>query len=119
MARPDSSAAVTRANGAFFYNLAGCKPRGFYEFANIRSEIRHEVDLLKERGSEAPFVVLDQRYLKMRVRDLGILSLAGASLLPYALAIGQETCVSFESSSDSFTLVSNKIAAPIFLSEDD
>lgn len=55
----------------------------------------------------------------MRVRHLEILSLAGATLLPLALAIGQETCVSFKSSSNSFALVSNKKAAPIFLSEDD
>ena len=41
------------------------------------------------------------------------------SLTFFANAIGQETCVSFKSSTDSFTVASSGTAAPILLSEDD
>ena len=41
-------------------------------------------------------------------------------LIPTAFAIGQDTCVSFNSSQNSsFSIVSNGQAAPIFLSEDE
>lgn len=42
-----------------------------------------------------------------------------ASTFQRALAIGQQTCVSFKSSSSSFAVVNNKNAAPIFLSKDE
>lgn len=41
------------------------------------------------------------------------------SLFSQAYAIGQATCVSFKSSSSAFSVVSNKQAAPIFISPDD
>ncbi|KAJ7593713.1 hypothetical protein C8J56DRAFT_419922 [Mycena floridula] len=37
----------------------------------------------------------------------------------YAVAIGQQNCVSFKSSSSSFPVVSNGQAAPVFISSDD
>ena len=58
--------------------------------------------------------------IAMHVLNGGIFSiLLGSSLLQHVLAIGQESCVSFKSSSSSFAVVSNKKAAPIFLSEDE
>ena len=39
--------------------------------------------------------------------------------VPGVLAIGQQTCVTFKSSSSSFSVVSGGNAAPVFVSEDD
>lgn len=45
---------------------------------------------------------------------VALLALAGG-----AHAIGQQTCVSFAPTTSSFSIVSNRIAAPILLSEDE
>lgn len=45
--------------------------------------------------------------------------LGGVALLHGVYAIGQQSCVSFKSSSNSFAVVNNKKAAPILLSADD
>lgn len=52
---------------------------------------------------------------------LEVLAASGllALLVPFAHAIGQDTCVAFNSSQNSFSVVSAGQGAPIFLSEDE
>jgi hypothetical protein len=53
--------------------------------------------------------------MNLRLSTLIALSL----VVPYALGIGQQSCVSFQSSSSAFSVVSGKKAAPILISSDD
>ncbi|TEB33738.1 hypothetical protein FA13DRAFT_1753937 [Coprinellus micaceus] len=53
--------------------------------------------------------------MNLRLSTLTALSL----VVPYALGIGQQSCVSFQSSSSAFSVVSGKKAAPILISSDD
>lgn len=50
---------------------------------------------------------------------LSVLFTALSLLVPQALGIGQQSCVSFQASSSSFAVVSGKKAAPVLVSSDD
>ena len=53
------------------------------------------------------------------MRSLFFWSLTAAFLVAYVRAIGQQSCVSFDSDASSFALVGGGDAAPVFISSDD